>query len=99
MGCVPKIVIAVHQIPRSLCDLPPPSFTPFFHLFVQFSFTNGIFPENRTIAKIIPIFKKGDRQSPTNYRPISILTGFSKIFEKFIHTRLTKFWTKHNVAY
>ena len=71
--------------------------TPFLHLFVQFSFTNGIFPKNCTIAKIIPIFKKGDRQSPTNYRPISILTCFSKIFEKLIHTRLTKFWTKHKV--
>ena len=49
------------------------------------------------LLKIIPIFKKGDRQSPTNYRPISILTCFSEIFEKLIHTRLTKFWTKHKV--
>ena len=69
----------------------------FSSLFVQFSFTNGIFPKNCTIAKIIPIFKKGDRQSPTNYWPVSILTCFSKIFEKLIHTWLTKFWTKHKV--
>ena len=84
-------------IPPYFLRIASPVVTPFLHLFVQFSFTNGIFPKNCTIAKINPIFKKGDRQSPTNYRPISILTCFSKIFEKLIHTRLTKFWTKHKV--
>ena len=86
-------------------DLIPPYFlriassviAPELHLFIQFSFTNDVFPENCTIAKIIPVFKKGNRQIPSNYRPISILTCFSKIIEKLIHTRLTKFWTKHNV--
>ena len=85
------------QIAPYFLRIVSPVVTPFLHLFVQFSFTNGIFPENCTIAEIISIFKKGDRQSPTNYRPISILTYFSKIFEKLIHTRLTKFWTKHKV--
>ena len=85
------------QIPPYFLRIASPVVTPFLHLFVQFSFTNGIFPKNCTIAKIIPIFKKGDRQSPTNYRPISILTCFSKIFEKLIHIRLNKFWTKHKV--
>ena len=85
------------QIPPYFLRIASPVVTPFLHLFVQFSFTNGIFPKNCTIAKIIPIFKKGNRQSPTNYRPISILTYFSKIFEKLIHTQLTKFWTKHKV--
>ena len=85
------------QIPKYFLRIASPVVTAFLHLFVQFSFTNGIFPKNCTIAKIIPIFKKGDRQSPTNYRPISILTCFSKIFEKLIHTRLTKFWTKYKV--
>ena len=85
------------QSPPYFLRIASPVVTPFLHQFVQFSFTNGIFPKNCTIAKIIPIFKKGDRQSPTNYPPISILTCFSKIFEKLIHTRLTKFWTKHKL--
>ena len=79
------------QILQYFLRIASPVVTPFLHLFVQFSFTNGIFPKNCTIAKIVPIFKKGDRQSPTNYLPISILTCFSKIFEKLIHTRPTKF--------
>ena len=43
------------------------------------------------IAKVIPIFKKGDKQEVNNYRPISLLTGSSKILERRIYTRLIKF--------
>ena len=43
--------------------------TPFLRLFFQQFFSNGIFPKNCTISKIIPIFKKGDCQNAPNYRP------------------------------
>ena len=38
---------------------------------------------------IKPIYKKGDKMNPTNYRPLSLLTSFSKVFEKALYTRLT----------
>jgi hypothetical protein len=41
-----------------------------------------------SVSLIRPIYKKGDNQLITNYRPISLLTSFSKIFEKLIFTRL-----------
>ena len=50
-----------------------------------------------TIAKIVPIFKKGERENPSNYRPISILTCFSKILEQIIHKRLISFFDKHGI--
>ena len=51
----------------------------------------GIFPQKMKITKIIPFFKKEDNLDCNNYRPISLLPNTSKIFEKLIHNRLSKF--------
>ena len=57
----------------------------------------GIFPESLKFAYLTPIFKKGDAQKPSNYRPISILPFLSKIFEKIMYARLIKFFTDNNL--
>ena len=54
------------------------------------SLESGVFPQKMKVAKVIPIFKKDDDQDCNNYRPISLLPN-SKLFEKLIKTRLTKF--------
>ena len=54
---------------------------PLTHI-INLSLSNGVVPSAMKIAKVIPIFKTGDRKLFTNYRPISILPVFSKIFEK-----------------
>jgi hypothetical protein len=43
----------------------------------------GIYPERLKFSVIKPIYKSGDKSSPSNYRPISILPAFYKIFEKY----------------
>jgi Notch-like protein len=48
------------------------------------SMTTGIFPTRLKYSQIVPVYKKGDKHLLTNYRPISLLTSFSKIFEKVI---------------
>ena len=50
------------------------------HVF-NLSFEIGFFPDNMKIAKIIPIFKSGDNQIFTSYRPVALLPTF-KHFEK-----------------
>ena len=71
---------------------------PYIQVFIDCCFANGIFPENATTAKIVSLFKKGERDNPTNYyRPISILTSFAKIFERIIYKRLITFLNKHKV--
>jgi hypothetical protein len=48
------------------------------------------------IEKTEPIFKKGDRYDRSNYRPISIISVFSKILEKLIYNRSILFINKHD---
>jgi hypothetical protein len=57
----------------------------------------GVFPDRLKYATIIPVFKKGDKQDLSNYRPISILTSFNKIFEKVIYSRLVQHLNDHNI--
>ena len=66
--------------------------------FTNFIFNNRVFP-NCKIAKVVPIFKNGCKEETYNYRPISILTCFSKIIEKMIYNRLMTFFFKHKVIY
>ena len=62
---------------------------PLVHIF-NLSLSCGVFPDHMKIAKIVPIFKNGQKTEFTNYRPISILTQFSKILEKLFNLRLEK---------
>jgi len=51
--------------------------------------TNGVFPEVLKIAKVIPVYKKGDKTNMNNYRPISLLPVLSKVVEKILNKQIT----------
>ena len=59
--------------------------------------TSGIFPDDLKIDKIIPLYKKGDINSITNYRPISLLSTLSKIFERVIFIQLYTYFDDNNL--
>ena len=69
---------------------------PLTHIF-NMSFANGTFPDKLKTAKIIPVFKKGDPSSYTNYRPISLLSCFSKILERLMFNRIYSFISMHDI--
>ena len=50
-------------------------------------------------AKVTPIFKKGNKSDPNNYRPISVLPVISSIFERHISNCVTKFLDTHSLIY
>ena len=58
---------------------------------------DGYFPDKLKVAQVIPIYKAGDPTRPNNFRPISILTIFSKIFEKHIYNELLIYIEQNNV--
>ena len=57
----------------------------------------GIFPDRLKYSEIKLIFKKGDKHIISNYRPISILTSFSKVLEKAVYIQLYEHCSKHNI--
>ena len=52
------------------------------------SFNEGIFPVSLKKAKVIPLHKDGSKTDVNNYRPISLLTVWSKIFERVMYNRI-----------
>ena len=67
-----------------------------YHIYlVSLSFTTGEFPNLCKIAKVILLFKKGDPLDCSNYRPISLFSTFSKIFEKCVYKRVYSFLQKN----
>ena len=56
--------------------------------FVNFSIETGIVPDQMKIARLIPIYKSGENNLFSNYRPISVLPIFSKILERVVYNRL-----------
>jgi hypothetical protein len=48
----------------------------------------GIFPDRLEFSEVKPLYKEGNTSDFSNYRPISLLTSFSKVIEKIIYKRL-----------
>ena len=59
----------------------------------------GKFPDELKTGKITPVYKKDDAELLKNYRPISTLPIFGKIFEKIIYSRLYEFLTSQNILH
>ena len=69
---------------------------PFTHI-CNLSFENGVVPDLMKISKIVPLFKSGEKNDFTNYRPVALLPQFSKILEKLFCKRLTEFIDKYKL--
>ena len=76
---------SINQIVEPLCSI------------INNSFSNGIVPHNLKIAKVCPVLKCGSPELFNNYRPISLLPGFSKIFEKLVYNRLINYLNSRNI--
>ena len=61
------------------------------------SILSGIFPDHLKLSIIEPIYKKGDRMTPTKYKRITLLTSFLKVFEKSLYIRLTEHFNSNKL--
>ena len=63
------------------------------------SLTKGTFPQELNRANVIHLYKPGNQMSVNNYRPVSVLPVFSKIYEKIVYKRLYDYIVLHNILY
>lgn len=68
-----------------------------FTYICNLSFSTGVFPQRMKMARVIPLFKTGNKHEFTNYRPVSLLSQFSKVLEKLYVQRLDSFIEKNNL--
>ena len=59
--------------------------------------TEGGFPDILKIARVIPLYKSGENKNINHYRPISIGSFFSKIFEKIMYNYISEFMGTNNL--
>ena len=71
---------------------------PLAYIF-NLSLETGKVPDEIKIAKVTPLHKKGPREDPGNYRPISVLPVIGKVLEKLINIRLIQFLEKNDIFY
>ena len=69
---------------------------PLTHIYNS-TFLTGKIPNFLKIALVTPIFKANENNLFENYRPISVLTCFSKLLEKLMYKRLFNYDEKHNI--
>ena len=90
----PGLDSIVNEHIKSTINIMTPIYVKLFNLI----FDTGIVPESWTIGNIKPIFKnKGSPREPSNYRPITLLSCFGKLFTAIINKRLNSFSDNYNL--
>ena len=85
------------DIPIKIFKMCKTIISPYLAFIFNMCVMQGVYPNLMKTAKVVPIYKKGDKEECSNYRPISLLLHSNKIFEKLIHCRLYKFLQKNKV--
>ena len=67
------------------------------HLIFSSCIESGIFPTEWKKANVVPIHKRDDKQNVKNYRPVSLLPIFGKIFERLIYNEMYSFFIENDL--
>ena len=96
-----EVINVILLLKKQVCrldDIPAYVMKRCINVYIE-PFKEGVFPSELKLAKVVPIFKSGDPSKITNYRPISILSFFSTIFERVMYNHITDFIDSLNVLF
>lgn len=71
--------------------------TPVFTILYQASLNQGVVPDDWKNANITPLFKKGNKKEPENYRPVSLTSISCKLLEHIIHSSIMRYLDTHSI--
>ena len=89
----------LYSSPTELLKLSKDIIAPIISEIFNTSVKLGIYPSKPKMSKIIPIFKSDDKTDPNNYRPISLLSNYNRIYEKIMYKRIVDFIEKNDLLY
>ena len=87
------------ELPASILKQCIDSYIEPLTCLINMSISQGTFPNQLKLARVIPLFKGEDEQLVQNYRPISVLPFFSKIIEKVVASYVSDFFDDNNLFY
>ena len=87
------------EINIDILNLCLPCIKHSFLYILNLSLLHGVFPDELKIANVLPLFKSDDPMKFNNYRPVSLFSILSKIFEKAMYSRLVNFLEMHKIIY
>ena len=82
-----------NRILKSTCETILPYITSLFNACIK----KGVFPNCFKIAQVVPLFKGGDKENPSCYRPISLLPSLGKLLEKIVSFRALDHLNENNI--
>ena len=89
----------LYSCPTKLLKYSSTTISDILAKIVNLSVTSGSYPSKLKKAKVIPVFKTEDETDANNYRPISLLSIFDRIFEKVMYKRMMHFINVKNILF
>ena len=85
------------EIPAFILKQAATPLAPYLTRIFQLSLDHGKIPDEWRKANIVPIYKKGEKHQPANYRPVSLTSIPCKLLEHVVHSTVMDHFDRHNI--
>ena len=88
---------SLNNIPITVIKMISHVISPLLSELFNESITAGVFPDKLKTGRVVPLFKSGTTTEISNFRPITTLSVYSKVFEKLVHKRISSFVSQYGL--